>query len=329
MLCAVIRVSAGTAHVLGLKTIKSDASSTTAYLLKGDKCLNNCAFCPQAKDSTDDGSHLSRVVWPEFPTTLVMDRLREASFRGDLQRVCVQFTKSRELARDATELAHELRACTDLPFSVSLNVSDMNTVEELILSGASRVSIALDVASPLLHEKIKGSSYAEKKQLIEECATQFPGRISTHFVVGLGETEEDVIREIDTMYQWGVSVGLFAFTPAKGSMLAKHCPPETGQYRRVQMANYLLKISAVTLSQLWFSEGALSGIDLSRSDLLSLLRDGKAFETAGCPGCNRPYYNERPGATMYNYPRALDTAEIAQCILDTSLGVFEEGGMSL
>ncbi|MCW3977503.1 MAG: radical SAM protein, partial [Candidatus Bathyarchaeota archaeon] len=25
--------------------------------------------------------------------------------------------------------------------------------------------------------------------------------------------------------------------------------------------------------------------------------------TSGCPGCNRPYYNERPGGPLYNYPR--------------------------
>ena len=36
------------------------------------------------------------------------------------------------------------------------------------------------------------------------------------------------------------------------------------------------------------------------------------FETSGCPGCNRPYYNERPGGMLYNYPRPLTAAEAAR-----------------
>jgi len=27
----------------------------------------------------------------------------------------------------------------------------------------------------------------------------------------------------------------------------------------------------------------------------------KVFLTSGCPGCNRPFYNERP-SLIYNYP---------------------------
>ena len=40
--------------------------------------------------------------------------------------------------------------------------------------------------------------------------------------------------------------------------------------------------------------------------------NGQAFQTSGCPGCNRPYYNERPGRTMFNYPRPLTPEESLQ-----------------
>ncbi|RLF84474.1 radical SAM protein, partial [Thermococci archaeon] len=48
-----IRVSYGTAVVLGLKKGKMLAKPTTAYFMtyyKG-RCLNNCAFCVQARES--------------------------------------------------------------------------------------------------------------------------------------------------------------------------------------------------------------------------------------------------------------------------------------
>jgi biotin synthase len=34
-----------------------------------------------------------------------------------------------------------------------------------------------------------------------------------------------------------------------------------------------------------------------------IIQQGTPFCTSGCPECNRPYYNERPGGPMYNYPR--------------------------
>jgi len=39
------------------------------------------------------------------------------------------------------------------------------------------------------------------------------------------------------------------------------------------------------------------------------LGTGEAFRTSGCPGCNRPYYNERPSGPFYNYPRGLTEEE--------------------
>jgi len=48
-------------------------------------------------------------------------------------------------------------------------------------------------------------------------------------------------------------------------------------------------------------------------------RRGEAFQTSGCPGCNRPYYNERPGGFIYNYPRPLSAAETA-----AALGLMQE-----
>jgi biotin synthase-related radical SAM superfamily protein len=43
------------------------------------------------------------------------------------------------------------------------------------------------------------------------------------------------------------------------------------------------------------------------------MQDGRvsadAFRTSGCPGCNRPFYNERATGPIYNYPRELREEE--------------------
>ncbi|MFH7835983.1 MAG: radical SAM protein, partial [Candidatus Aenigmatarchaeota archaeon] len=61
-----IRVSLGSAIVLGLIKGKIDVNPTTAYLLtyRNGKCIANCSFCPQAKSSKSRADMLSRIVWP-------------------------------------------------------------------------------------------------------------------------------------------------------------------------------------------------------------------------------------------------------------------------
>lgn len=83
-----IRVSIGTAGVLGLLKLHSDAEPTTAYLMTYTQrnCRANCAFCPQARQSSSSKELLSRVVWPAFPLALVVERIatkvREKSYAG-------------------------------------------------------------------------------------------------------------------------------------------------------------------------------------------------------------------------------------------------------
>ncbi len=317
-----IRVSIGSANILGLKKIKTDAKSTTAYLLNGQKCSNNCGFCPQARESKDDGSHLSRVVWPEYDTDVVIDALKKSSESGDLQRACIQFTLCKGSFDAAKELSRRISSESDIPFSVSLNVPSVEKARELIEAGASRVSIALDAATPEIHNRIKGSDFNQKKALIKECAQLFPDKISTHVIVGLGETEYEALSEIAEMYRLGVSVGLFAFTPVRGTALENQSPPDIDTYRRVQIANYLLKYGFASIDNFKFENDKLVHIDIDKATLTDALSDGKCFETAGCKGCNRPYYNERPGGVMYNYPRPLSHEEISNCMRESGLNLL-------
>ncbi len=47
--------------------------------------------------------------------------------------------------------------------------------------------------------------------------------------------------------------------------------------------------------------------------------NGKAFETSGCPDCNRPYYDESPRGVIFNYYRLLVAGEIRQAILESGV----------
>ena len=92
-------------------------------------------------------------------------------------------------------------------------------------------------------------------------------------------------------------------------------PPPISTYRRMQVAQYLISNNLACVKDFAFSpSGQLVSFDFPR--LPEILADGVAFQTSGCPDCNRPFYNERPGGTMYNYPRPLTSQQIEAAIED-------------
>jgi len=49
---------------------------------------------------------------------------------------------------------------------------------------------------------------------------------------------------------------------------------------------------------------------VSEETLAEAVAGGAPFQTSGCPGCNRPFYNETPIGPIYNYPRRLSEVEV-------------------
>ncbi|MDW7673614.1 MAG: radical SAM protein [Bacillota bacterium] len=317
-----IKVSVGTADVLGLKRLKTDAPPTTAYLLSGDKCLHDCAFCPQARNSSGRADMLSRIIWPEYQMCGVAKSIGEAYEKKTLKRTCLQVVNNRESLAKAIELMNDIKQEAEIPVCVSCNLTDPKEAVELVAKGADRIGLSLDAACERIYREAKGDSWSKRLRLIEEAANMLPGKISTHLIVGLGETEEEMADMMAYMVSLGVTVGLFAFTPVKGTRYQDRKPPHLGQYRRMQTALFLLEHKHVDRDQLKFNEGRLTSFGLSDGELGRLLNDGKAFETSGCPDCNRPYYNEKPGGAMYNYPRALTENEVAEAL--ALLGIVKE-----
>ncbi len=324
MLFPVIRISAGTAACMGLKEIRAQVKPTTAYLLWGEHCLMGCTFCPQSRESLRLPDRLGRVNWPPF-SLAELSRGFQKGEAGGLKRVCLQGVRGREGTAPLLEILGRIREATDLPVCVSAWIDHGDEAARLLEGGAERVSIALDAATPRVYRQVKGGSFRERHALLLECARRWPGRVGTHIILGLGETEEEALCLMDSLYREGVTVALFAFTPLKGTPLAGKEPPEPPSYRRVQAASYLLQEGRLALSRLTFRQGRILSFGLSPGELREALAGGKAFETRGCPHCNRPFYNERPGGFLYNYPRPLTEAEEREAV-DLVLKAAEEGG---
>ncbi len=312
-----IRVSLGTAIELGLLNKKSDIPPTTAYIMIGDKCSNKCAFCSQSTESSTRKDKLSRVIWPEYSKEDILKAFE--GYKGkNIKRMCIQSMASNDAHETVEEFISYIKDKINMPISLSAKLEKSEDIERFFSCGVDKIGIAIDAANKELYENIKGNNYEEKLDFINSMAHKYKGKISTHIIVGLGESHKDIHDLYVHLKENNVTVSLFAFTPVRGTKMEKISQPPIQSYRRVQLMTYMIN-KGYTDDNFTFKNGYIENINLD-NEIRKDIESGYPFEIRGCKNCNRPYYNERPGSTIYNYSRSLNEDEIQLAIRETNLG---------
>ncbi len=320
-----VRLSIGTAVQLGFESGPRDPDFTTAFLMtyQDGKCEANCAFCPQARDSSASSDRLSRISWPEFDVDSIIENWPPPS---QFRRICIQTICYTSVVDDVEDLVGRIRQITKLPISIAIHPVSKAELKRLKDAGVSNIGIALDASTSDLFAKIKGEQrdslyrWEKHKQALQDALSIFgKGKVTTHLIVGLGESEFEAAKFIIQMYQEGVTVGLFAFTNIRGTSLQDHPTPNLEAYRRIQAVRHLVSKGELELHQIVENDDGSISITVDSSFLRQALSSGDAFCVTGCKGCNRPFYNERPRGPMYNFPRKLTHEEIQKAIKETRL----------
>jgi len=296
-----LRASIGTLAVLGMRDIRMAAVPTTAYLMTSNSCMGDCAYCGQGRGAVGDHSHLSRINWPEVGE----NRLVEAfiTHPGVFQRVCFQTTASHGVLRQLLVLVPRIHEASCVPISVSYRVTRHEEADQLFDAGVQRIGVAIDCCSKRLHPQLRGGSLAESVTLVKDLAGRYPGCISTHLIIGLGEEEMEAAELMLELHRAGVLVSLFAFSPVRGTRMEHGAPPALVSYRRLQLLLGLLDWEEQErFCVAYDARKSIHGLGLSEAQIRLFLARHFVFVTHGCPGCNRPFYTEIPGGTMFNFP---------------------------
>jgi biotin synthase len=286
---------------------------------KAGKCTANCGFCPQARSSRSKTELLSRVSWPAFPTSSVLKKLDTAE-HGKIKRVCIQALNYPDVFTHLTALITAIKQHTTTPISVSCQPLNRENIQRLAEAGAERIGIAIDAATEKLFSEVKGETaggpYTWEKQFkhLQEALEVFgKGKVTTHLIIGLGETENAAVSLIQRCFDMGISPALFAFTPIRGTKLEKKPQPPIESYRRIQLARHLIVNRHTRSEYMHFnSDSRLTDYGIEKETLTWTTETGKPFLTSGCPNCNRPFYNEKPSGPIYNYPQTINQAEITE-----------------
>ncbi len=318
----------GTLGVLGLELVQMDTPPTTAYLqiYTENRCEANCRFCAQAKGSSADMTHIARGMYVPADLEAVVVRLGKAYERGYLARACIQTALYDTWWEDTVYLIKRIRRESRIP--ISLSVFPLSTVhfEELKKIGVDELVIPLDACTSELFDRIKGKSaggpYSWERHAdgLKRAARIF-GKVGTHLLLGLGENDEDAVKIISELHKNNVNIALFSYTYIPGSQ--GNFPNKTEEnvirhYRTVQLARHLIVKGMASFSDMRFDNGVLCDFGVSRDEVLSVIKDGEAFQTSGCPDCNRPMANEE-FSKIYNFPRKPDDEEIESIKKDLGL----------
>ncbi len=307
----------GTLGVLGLELVQMDTPPTTAYLqiYTEKRCDANCRFCAQAKGSSADMTHIARGMYVPADLEAVVVRLGMAYERGYLARACIQTALYDTWWEDTVYLIKSIRSESRIPISLSVFPLSTERFEELKKIGVDEIIIPLDACTPELFERIKGkgagSPYSWERHMdgIKRAARIF-GKVGTHLIIGLGESDDDAVELISELWQNNVNPALFSYTYIPGAQLiVEKNHSGMKHYRTVQLARHLIVKGMASFSDMRFDSGALCDFGVSRDEVLSVIKNGEAFQTSGCPDCNRPMANEE-FSQIYNFPRKPDDEEV-------------------
>lgn len=337
-----IRLSIGSAIVLGLRSYRAEILPTTCYLMTytDAQCQGHCTFCPQGTHASSEINQenyqqrvsdpkikrslrqpqkelLSRIQWPIFDFKEfieALNRVQKKAIGPKFTRVCIQVLNYPQMIIDLKSILQAIHIIEPkLPISAAIPPIPKDLMIQLKALGLERIGIALDACTPELFNKIKGhlvngpySWDGHWKALRDALEIYGPGFVTTHFIMGLGETEEELINRIQQVTVAGIQPGIFCFTPIRGTPMENHPRPPIITFRRIQLARMLLLQNLRNFDRFIFHNGLLSKIrGLSSSELSNIIKNTSAFKTAGCPNCNRPYYTSSPGQEMDGFPRDL------------------------
>jgi biotin synthase len=325
-----VQMSTAAAITLGIMPGKLYGCSCTRclnlLLTYPEGCRANCAYCGLARHREAERNYADRnfirVDWPAVPMAEIAATVGADPEASPFHRMCISMITHPNSDDDTKTI---LKTWTDhvdpdaIPISILSNPTTMERDDVQILRdmGSDIFTVALDAATPEIFDRTRGrgvqSPHSWKKywEILLDARDIFgPQKFGAHIIVGMGETEHDILTLVQKLVDLGGHSHMFCFYPEKGSLMDHLPATPRDQWRRVQLARYLIDYCGVRVDQMKFDEsGRVCDFGLPRPEVDMIVDAGIAFRTSGCPGkfapdisaCDRPY-GDSPPSDIASYP---------------------------
>ncbi|MBW1802121.1 MAG: radical SAM protein [Deltaproteobacteria bacterium] len=302
-------------------------------------CAANCAYCGLARKRPGKYQEKSfiHVDWPIYPMKEVIEAINNAP--SYVKRTCISMITNGKCRKDTTVMAGQLKENTGPPISVLISPTIMSKsdLEAMKSAGVDKIGVAIDLATPQLFEKYRGKGVQGPHQwetywnTMKDALDVFHSpHVGAHLMVGMGETERELVTLMDQLWGMGVVSHLFSFFAEKNSRLSDRPQPPWSTYLRIQLARYLLEEGMSSISDMAFDDqGRITRFGIDTESLDDIIGLGKPFMTTGCldadgcVACNRPFGNCLPDVRQWNYPyqpNSEESALIRKNVLKRTLG---------
>ena len=325
-----VQLSTAAAITLGINNGKMYNCSCTRclnlLLTYPEGCRANCAYCGLARHREAERDYADRnfirVDWPAVPMAAVIDKVAEQGDQTEFHRMCISMITHPRSDDDTVSVLKQWTERIDpdfIPVSILSNPTTMQrqNVKELRDLGADIFTVALDAATPELFDRTRGKGvqsphkWSKYWEVLLDARDIFgPQKFGAHIIVGMGETEYEVLNLAQEVVDLGGHNHMFCFFPEQGSLMDHLPATPRDQWRRVQLARYLIDYRGVRVQQMKFDEhGRVLEFGIGSAELGDIINAGVAFRTSGCPGkfqddisaCDRPY-GDSPPSDIASYP---------------------------
>jgi biotin synthase len=332
-----VQMSTAAAITLGLAAGRMHRTACTHCLnllvTYPEGCRANCAYCglarhrEEARDYAD--RNFIRVDWPTARYDEVIERVRAGSDGGRFERMCISMITHPESNADTYVLLDKwVREVPRVPVSILSNPTTLERDDLVRMRdmGAEIFTVALDAVTPAIFERTRGKGVDSPHKFekywtaIEWAAAVFgPERFGAHLICGMGETEREILAVCQRVKDLGGHNHMFAFFPERGSLMEDWPAVERAQWRRVQLARFLIDFQDVRIEAMRFdAEGRVADFGVDPATLETVIASGRPFRTSGCPGkdddqvsaCNRPYGDSSP-TDILSFPFAPAAEDVA------------------
>ncbi len=342
-----VQMSTAAAITLGIMPGKMHRCSCTRclnlLLTYPEGCRANCAYCGLARHREAERDYADRnfirVDWPAVPMADVVDIVAKDGANSAFHRMCISMITHPNSDADTVSV---LKRWTDridpsaIPISILSNPTTMerSDVANLKDLGADIFTVALDAATPEIFERTRGKgvqsphSWQKYWEILHHARDIFgPQKFGAHIIVGMGESEHDVLSLVQQLVDLGGHSHMFCFFPESGSLMDHLPATPRDQWRRVQLGRYLIDYCGARVEQMRFdNHGRVLDFGLPKGELDAIIDAGIAFRTSGCPGkfaddisaCDRPY-GDSPPSNIASYPFQPNGKDIAK--IRTQLGI--------
>ncbi len=301
-------------------------------------CLADCGYCGLARTrpGTYGEKSFIRVEWPLVNTDLLVERM--VQYADKMTRLCISQVTHGRSHQDTLIITKKIVSKIDTPLSILIAPPVLNRerLQEYKDMGVDMIGVGLDAVTEKVFRQHRtdvpnGSLKWDNYWGIINISRDIfgPWKVNAHTVVGLGESDKDMIDMFFLLKEKQIFPYLFSFNPEPDSRMGDWDKADIKRWRRMQLVKHLIEKYGLRPDAITFDEkGNIVKLDVDDnkiSDVIGHLDEGIPFMTNGCPGpdgevgCTRPYGSYKPSEQYRDFPFRPASDDVTQIRIELAL----------